>query len=63
MTTFQKDSFTITIPTGGDPVEDWMDLISEIGSIFSMLTPETMNRCDGLYNLAVLLQEIGRAHV
>lgn len=34
MTTFQKDSFTITIPTGGDPVEDWMDLISEIGSIF-----------------------------
>ena len=58
MTTFQKDSFTITIPTGGDPVEDWMDLISEIGSIFSMLTPETMNRCDGLYNLAVLLQAL-----
>ena len=58
MTTFQKDSFTITIPTGGDPVEDWMDLISEIGSIFSMLTPETMNRCDGLCNLAVLLQAL-----
>ena len=58
MTTFQKDSFTITIPTGGDPVENWMDLISEIGSIFSMLTPETMNRCDGLYNLAVLLQAL-----
>lgn len=58
MTTFQKDSFTITIPTGGDPVEDWMDLISEIGSIFSMLTPETINRCDGLYNLAVLLQAL-----
>lgn len=35
-----------------------MDLISEIGSIFSMLTPETMNRCDGLYNLAVLLQAL-----
>ena len=58
MTTFQKDSFTITIPTGGDPVENWMDLISEIGSIFSMLTPETINRCDGLYNLAVLLQAL-----
>lgn len=57
MTTFQKDSFTITIPTFGDPVEDWMDLINEIGSIFSMLNSENMPRHD-FCNLGSLLQAL-----
>ncbi len=57
MITFQKDSLIITIPTE-NAVEDWMDLITEIGGIFTMLNSENMPNRGGLYNLAVLLQAL-----
>lgn len=57
MITFQKDSLIITIPTA-NAVEDWMDLITEIGGIFTMLNSENMPNRGGLYNLAVLLQAL-----
>lgn len=57
MITFQKDSLIITIPTE-NAVEDWMDLITEIGSIFTLLNSENMPNRSGLYNLAILLQAL-----
>ena len=57
MVTFQKDSFTITIPAIGNPAEDWADLMREMGVFFSMLTQENTPRA-GFCCMTALLQAL-----
>lgn len=57
MVRFDDNSFTIEIYTGGNPVENFQILQSEIAYVFSILTSETMPD-QGLYHLANLLMNM-----
>lgn len=57
MVRFDKDSFTITVKTGGCPVENYLALQSDIAYVFSILTSANMPD-EGLYHLADLLQNM-----
>ncbi|MDO5665694.1 MAG: hypothetical protein Q4G63_10620 [Bacteroidia bacterium] len=37
---FFDDKYVITIRTGGNPIEDWLDLHSELLTVLSMWDPE-----------------------
>lgn len=40
MVTFNKDGFTITIKTGGNPIENWLDLNSQLTQLLSSVDNE-----------------------
>ncbi len=40
MVTFNKDSFTITIQTGGNPIENWLDLNGQLTQLLSAIDNE-----------------------
>ena len=57
MVRFDKDGFTISVKTGGCPVENYLELQSEITYVFSIMTSANMPD-EGLYHLADLLHNM-----
>lgn len=57
MVRFNEDGFTITVKTGGCPVENYLALQSEIAYVFSIMTSANMPD-EGLYNLAELMHNM-----
>lgn len=57
MVTFNKDSFTVNIYTGNNPVEDWLELQRELSYVFTQLRQEIMP-VDGLWHLASLIEAL-----
>lgn len=57
MVRFEDKSYTIEIETGGNPIEDYQALQTEIAYVFSMMDKERMPD-QGLYHLADLLMQL-----
>ena len=57
MVRFENDGFTISVKTGGCPVENYLALQSEIAYVFSIMTSANMPD-EGLYHLADLLHNM-----
>ncbi|MBQ7899971.1 MAG: hypothetical protein IJ307_08995 [Bacteroidales bacterium] len=57
MVRFDKDGFTISVKTGGCPVENYLALQSEIAYVFSIMTSANIPD-EGLYHLADLLHNM-----
>jgi hypothetical protein len=55
MVRFSEDSFTITIPTGGNPVEEWLNLHDDLCRLLMMQGEET---CVVHWNTHRLLEEL-----
>lgn len=57
MVTFNKDSFTVKVYTGTNPVEDWLELQKELSYVFTQMRQNTMP-VDGLWQLALLMEAL-----
>jgi hypothetical protein len=57
MVRFNKDSYTIEVYTGCDPIEDWQELQSEITYLFGIVNQDNM-RDGGFIHLAMLLDSL-----
>ncbi|WP_289160491.1 hypothetical protein [uncultured Parabacteroides sp.] len=56
MVRFEKNKFIIEVPTGGNPVEDWLNTMRGVMNVLGNENPEIQN--EGYYHALWLLQNM-----